>query len=160
MTDAPVVRVSRAFDAAPERVFDAWLDPAMMGRFLFATPTGKMLRVEADSRVGGTFVVVEHRGDHDAEHYGTYVDIDRPRRLVFTFATDREEKPTRVTIDIAPRGQGCELTLTHEMSPEWADFAERTRAGWTMIVDTLATVLDTPLRAEDGATETDRQRAR
>jgi uncharacterized protein YndB with AHSA1/START domain len=29
------VCVVRRFSASPERVFDAWLDPAMVGRFMF-----------------------------------------------------------------------------------------------------------------------------
>ena len=36
--------ITHSFAAAPERVFDAWLDPAIARRFLFATPTGEMIR--------------------------------------------------------------------------------------------------------------------
>lgn len=138
---AVVLTVVRHFAAAPERVFDAWLDPAQVGAFLFATPTGRRLRVEVDARVGGEFRVDERRGDDVAEHFGTYLEIERPRRLVFAFATDREHAPTRVTIEIVPSDGGCELTLTHEMSPDWAAYADRTRAGWALILETLATVL-------------------
>jgi uncharacterized protein YndB with AHSA1/START domain len=74
----------------------------------------------------------------DAEHIGTYLEIDRPRRLVFTFHTDRHaQELSRVSIDIVPRGSGCELTLTHEMDPKWVDYKERTLAGWTTILSVL-----------------------
>ena len=40
--DTMTVQVTRTFDASPERVFDAWLNPEMARRFLFATPTGQI----------------------------------------------------------------------------------------------------------------------
>src|ERR1700722_8979631 len=133
------VTVTRRFDFPIERVFDAWLDPAKAPRFLFATPTGKMVRVEIDGRVGGSFNFTRRDGD-DVEHVGEYLEIDRPRRLVFTFSVPKFSKQiTRVTIDIVPVGSGCELTLTHEgVLPEWAD---QTQAGWGMILDSLGKVL-------------------
>lgn len=136
-----VLRISRRFAVPPERIFDAWLDPAAVGRWLFATENGEMLRVEVDPHVGGEFVIVERRDDAIAEHFGRYVEIDRPKRLAFTFSTDRESKPTLVTIDIVPTENGCELTLTHEMDPQWAADAERTTKGWTMILEGLAATL-------------------
>jgi len=141
--ETPVtVRVTRRFRAAPERVFDAFLDPAMAGRFMFATPAGRMIRVEIDARVGGSFCFVERRGGEDAEHYGEYLEIDRPRRLAFTFATEKDAKePDRVVIDIVPLEAGCELTLTHEMKPEWAEWAGRTQQGWTNILEGLSATL-------------------
>ena len=141
MTESVVLTVTRHFEASPERVFDAWLDPGQVGEFLFATPTGRRVCVDVDARVGGEFRIDEQRGEMIAEHFGTYLEIDRPRRLVFAFGTHREHAPTRVTIEIVARGAGCELMLTHEMSPEWADYADRTRAGWTMILGTLARVV-------------------
>lgn len=140
-SDPVVLIVRRRFAAAPERVLDAWLDPQRASRFLFATPAGSMERVEIEPRVGGGFRIDERRGDAVAEHFGTYLAIDRPRRLVFSFATDRESAPTRVTVEIVPDGDGCELVLTHEMSADWADHADRTRTGWRTILAALERAL-------------------
>jgi uncharacterized protein YndB with AHSA1/START domain len=129
--------VTRRFDFPIERVFDAWLDPTRAGEFLFATPTGKMVRVQIDARVGGAFNFTDRRDGEDVEHVGTYLEIDRPRRLVFTFAVPKYSKLfTRVSIDLKPLSTGCELTLTQESTlPEWV---ERARDGWGKIIGTLA----------------------
>jgi uncharacterized protein YndB with AHSA1/START domain len=134
------VKVIRHFSASPERVFDAWLDPDYAGKWLFATPTGTMTRVEIDPRVGGKFTIVDRRDGEDIEHVGEYLEIDRPRRLVFTFGVPKfSSQFTRVIIDIIPSETGCELTLTHEgVLP---DYAERTEMGWGMILDGLAATL-------------------
>ena len=144
MTAPVILTISRDFDATPEAVFDAWLDPAKAGKFLFKTPDGEMLTVEIDARVGGRALVVERRASGDAHHRLRYEVIDRPHRLVFLFAADPAEEGewTRVSIDIVAKGQGATLTLTHEMDPEWAAYEDQTRKGWTTILDTLATLLE------------------
>jgi uncharacterized protein YndB with AHSA1/START domain len=142
MTDKtrPTIRVVKRFSAAPERVFDAWLDPERAKKFLFATKTGKMVRAEIDARPGGSFVFVDRRDGQDVEHVGTYLEIERPRRLVFDFAVPQfSAERTRVTVDIQPEGTGSVLTLTHEgVLP---DYEERTRHGWSVILDTLSSVI-------------------
>ena len=134
------VQVSRRFEASPERVFDAWLDPGRAGKWLFATPTGRMVRAEIDARVSGAFCFVDRREGEDVEHTGKYLEIDRPRRLVFTFAVPKySDESTHVTVAIVAQGTGCELTLTHEGVPtEWADGS---KSGWAMILDGLATTV-------------------
>lgn len=139
MTDQPIqIRVSRHFDAPAERVFDAWLDPATAGHWLFATSSGRMQRVEIDARVGGRYVIVERREQGDAEHLGQYLEIDRPRRLVFTLAADESSEGDVVTVEIVRDGNGCALTLTHPLAPEWAQYAQRTESGWNDVLAALA----------------------
>ncbi|HEX6494848.1 MAG TPA: SRPBCC domain-containing protein [Acidobacteriaceae bacterium] len=130
------VKVTRTFAATPERVFDAWLNPEIARRFLFATPTGEMVRVDIDARVGGRFLIVRRTDGDDVEHVGEYLAIDRPRRLVFTFAVPKYSAVyTQVSIEIVSAGTGSKVTLTHEgVLPEWAD---RTQEGWEMILDSL-----------------------
>jgi uncharacterized protein YndB with AHSA1/START domain len=134
------VRVTHRFSASPERVFDAWLDPGKAGKWLFAAASGQMVRVEIDARVGGSFTFVDRRDSEDIAHTGEYLEMDRPRRLVFTFVVPKFSLvSTRVTIDIVPLGDGCELTLTHEgVLP---DYASRTESGWGGILGGLAATL-------------------
>lgn len=134
------IRVTHSFAASAERVFDAWLDPERAGRWLFATPTGEMVRGEIDGRVGGAFDFVDRREGEDVEHVGEYVEIDRARRLVFTFGVPKYSPVrTRVTIDIEARGTGCDLTLTNEGVP--AEWKEQSRDGWTGILASLDELL-------------------
>jgi uncharacterized protein YndB with AHSA1/START domain len=127
-TIAPLT-VRHAYAAPPARVFEAWVAPAIASRWLFATPAGRIIRCDLDPRPGGALVITDRRAGDDVEHRGEYVDVDPPRRLVFTFSVPKYSSVvTTVTIDIVPAGTGCELTLVHEgVLPEWAS---QTEQGW------------------------------
>ena len=154
MADPVIVRVTHRYNLPAERVFDAWLNPAQAGRFLFTTRTGNILYCEIDPCVGGSFTVTDRRpnadGDEsffDAQHRGVYVEIVRPHRLAFDFSVEPySDAPTRVVIDIVSMGPNlCELVLTHNLgSDETAQVnADRTRKGWTTMLAQLDKVLNT-----------------
>lgn len=134
------VCVKRHFAASAERVFDAWLNAEMLQRWMFgpAVRDEEIVRLSIDARVDGEFSFVVRRQDTEIDHVGTYLEIDRPRRLVFTWGIAGESTDgSRVVIAIVPDGSGCELTLTHEMDPKWAEYADRTQAGWSKMLDLL-----------------------
>lgn len=81
------VRVTRRYTAPPERVFDAWLDAEMIGKWMFgpALRDEEIVRLSLDARVGGSFSFVVRRQGEEIDHMGEYLEIDRPRRLVFTW---------------------------------------------------------------------------
>ncbi len=138
-------RVSQKLAGTPERVYDAWLDPAMIGRFMFgpALRDEEIVRLTLDGRVGGRFSFVVRRQGQEIDHISRYVEMDRPRRLVFTWAValDREDA-SRVTIEIVPAGAGCELTLVHELAPGFELFKDRVTEGWTKMLGALGMSLD------------------
>lgn len=137
-------RVTRRFNASPERVFDAWLDPEMIGKWMFgpAVREEEVVRISLDPRVGGRFSFVVRRQGQEINHVGEYLEIDRPRRLRFTWGVADEEGSDGVTVDIVPLEEsGCELTLTHELHPDWADFAKRAEDAWVKMLDALAATL-------------------
>ena len=142
MRETPLVtvRVTRHFSASPEQVFNAWLDPELIGRWMFDPKVRdeEVVRIVVDPHVGGMFSFVVRRQGEEIDHVGEYLEIDRPRRLVFTWGV-RQDLPdsSRVIIDIVPLETGAELALTHELHPDWADFASRTEAGWTKILDSF-----------------------
>lgn len=138
------VRVEKRFRHPRERVFDAFLDPARAGAWLFHTPDGVMEQVEYDPVVGGAFAIFERRGEDLARHFGRFVEITRPDRIVFDFWVDEAPvEPTRVTVTFTADGEGCVVVLSHDLAPAWAAYADRSAAGWTLILNSLETVMET-----------------
>jgi uncharacterized protein YndB with AHSA1/START domain len=149
MSSEVVVRVTHRYSASAERVFDAWLTPAQASRFLFRTRTGNVMQCEISPEVGGGFTVTDRRpaadGDEsvfDVVHMGKYVEIDRPKRLVFDFSvlTYGSDEPTRVTVEIQPLGPlASELMLTHNLgsSTQSRLMEEPSRKGWDAMLTTL-----------------------
>ena len=136
------LKTSQLYNVPAERVYNTLLDPAKASRFMFATLTGKMIRAEIDPQVGGGFLFVDRRPDGDAAHYGRYVALDKPHRIAFEFAVQKDAKETDlVTIEIAPLEKGCQLTLTHEMKAEYAGIQDQVKQGWDGILDGLGAEL-------------------
>src|SRR5262245_45189567 len=94
------VHVSRQFSVSAQRVFQAWLDSNVAGQWLFARRDGEIACVEIDPRAGGWFYIVERRNGKTFDHMGEYIELDRPRRLVFIlFAEKYALEFERVTVE-------------------------------------------------------------
>ena len=131
-----VVEAKRHINATPERVYDAFLDPNTAGKWLFATPTGQMQKVEIDPVVGGAFLFAERRDDEDVEHVGEYLALERPNKIAFVVTVPKySSTETRVDVDIAPDGDGSEVTLLHD--GVFPDLARRTINGWMQVLAEL-----------------------
>lgn len=143
VTKSVSVTVSRRFDAPAERVFDAWLDVEAARRWLFTMPDTEPVRAEIDARVGGSFTFVDRRNGDLVVHQGTYLEIERPTRLRCRFwVADQPEAVDLLTVEIDPDGDGCTLTLVHELHPDWAEYEAFTRRAWGAMFDLLAAQLD------------------
>lgn len=134
------VVVMHRFEVSAERVFDACLDPAWVGRWMFGPGVRdeRVVRLALEPRVGGKFSFVVERQGAEIDHVGKYLEIDRPRLLVFTWATrDRLPETGRVVIEIEPRDQGCEVKLTQVMGAQWSAFVDRAASAWSKMLDAL-----------------------
>jgi uncharacterized protein YndB with AHSA1/START domain len=139
MTSA--LRVTKRYGTPPRRVFDAWIDPANAGTWLFATASRPMTRVRIDARVGGAFRLVDERDGEGIEYSGRYVEISPHRRLVFTLSLpEQTHTSTQVIVEIVPLQRGSRLTLFHENVP--AGIASYMKARWTGILHGLGVTLD------------------
>ncbi len=134
------VRITRRFDAPAERVFDAWIDPRVASKWLFTSPTSETNSTLMDARVGGKWTITDRRDGVDYTGLGEYVEIDRPRRLVFTFGMPQFSPLfSRVVVEIAQDGAGCILTMTQEGVPE--EHAKGIEEGWSKMLDALTAAL-------------------
>jgi len=129
----------RVIAAAPERIFAAFREPEQMARWLVP---GDMERasVEADFRVGGHFSVVMHGSEGDYGQTGEYLEIDPPKRLVFTWVSDfvpEAESHTRVAVTLEPLESGhTRLVLVHDQLPD-SDTYDGHDGGWASILAKL-----------------------
>lgn len=81
------VHIDKVINAPIEQVFDAWLDPGMLTKFMRGMPEMPETDIEIDARQGGHFTFIMHVGDESISHTGKYLEISRPDKLVFTWAS-------------------------------------------------------------------------
>jgi uncharacterized protein YndB with AHSA1/START domain len=136
---APSLKHVRRLRAAPEKVFEAFVDPREIVHW-WCPDEGPTLSAETDVRVGGRFRIVFRTMDGELhECSGEYLEIDAPRRLVMTFGWSiTPHLQTRVTVSIDPIAEGAQLTVLHE---GFADMVSRDshEAGWAGALGKLVT---------------------
>jgi uncharacterized protein YndB with AHSA1/START domain len=138
------VRVQRRFDASPRNVFDAWVDPSKVRRWLAAPNVGdEAVRVDLKAKVGHAFHLVVRRGGEEVSHTGEYIEVVPARRLVFTWVIPAVSKETTlVSVDLTPSpgiSGGTHLLLKHERVLPAESVG--TEARWSGILEAIASIV-------------------
>ena len=131
MTDEYSVTVRREIAAPADDLFDAWLDAQSLGSWL--RPSGiRETRAETDPRVGGAFRIVMVDDESAIEHTGTYREIDRPRRLVFTWTSPATRfRDSVVTVTFQPSSNRSTVVEIHQVGlPDEEEQASH-HTGWS-----------------------------
>lgn len=132
------LEVTREMAHAPERVFDAWLNPDLLAKFMIAGPGMRVPEASSEAREGGRFrILMQAPDDTILPHEGEYLTIDRPRRLVFTWVSPYSVEDSTVTLDFEPlSGGGTRVRLSHvRFATE--DARDAHRGGWSLILEAL-----------------------
>jgi uncharacterized protein YndB with AHSA1/START domain len=136
--------VKRTIAATVDELFDAWLDPDSLAQWMHPGTTARST-ASVDARVGGAFEVLMHYPDQPLRHHGVYRQIERNRKLSFTWISDAtHHTETLVTVEFNIAGAGTEIVLTHERLPGQEACAQHTQ-GWTLAFDLLADLATKPL---------------
>lgn len=133
------MQVSRTIKAPAEALFNAWLEPKMLAKFMIPGEGMPEPRVENDPREGGAFLIVMQGQDRELPHKGVYKTINRHSRIVFTWESEFSPEGSTVTLDFAEVAEGTRVDLTHVkfLSEEMRD---NHQAGWGQILATLEAV--------------------
>jgi len=123
----------------PERLWEAITDSEMRRRYSFG------VGIDTDWTPGS-----HYRGIHPTASAplleGENLEIDPPRRLVQSYTAlwgedVKAEGTSRVTWEIEPVGDSCQLTVTHDQLH--ANANSELYGGWPMILSGLKTLLET-----------------
>jgi uncharacterized protein YndB with AHSA1/START domain len=142
--DTGTVRVERTFEAPAEAVFDAWTNPEVLRRWWKANPSWDPAVADVDLRVGGGYRLAMRNPEsgEDLVVHGTYREISRPDRLVYSWAwegtgpyaghesevavTFQEDAPGRTTVVIEHAGLLDESSRANH------------RRGWNGVLESYA----------------------
>lgn len=129
------------FIAAPlARVYDAWLNPTMLARFMTTCEGGPAAQVTNDPRVGGASRIVMRDAARDIAHHGTYLELVPHQRLRFTWQSPHSVEGSVVTVAMTPEGDGTRIDLRQDRFAS-EGLRDGHIKGWTAILAELTRCL-------------------
>jgi uncharacterized protein YndB with AHSA1/START domain len=142
MNDAPIVRVQRVMPAAPEVVFEQWLDPESLAEWMCPRPV-HVVAVTVEPRLGGNVRFDVDNSGTRVLIAGRILAIDRPHLLRLTWSASDWPDPTAasvVSVAFVPFGDDQTLmSIEHSLLPP-AEF-DNYDNGWALTCDQLAALL-------------------
>jgi uncharacterized protein YndB with AHSA1/START domain len=128
------VTVRRRYDVAPDVVFRAFTEPALLGRWFSPSADVPIEVVAHDLRIGGHYRFrYTEPGAPSVVVAGAFCEISHPTRLVFTWTWEAPDPhagiETLVTVDFVAEGTGTLVVVTHERFPD-PQIRDRHDAGW------------------------------
>ena len=125
------LRFERLIAAPPERVFDAFTDPAGQREFYGTDAPGWVVDSRCDLRVGGVWSVsFGPSRDELYRHRHVFEAIERPRRILLTTTETRLDGwtfETSIEFRFEPRDGGTLMTMVQAGFPDEVLRDEHTR---------------------------------
>ncbi|PFI44648.1 ATPase [Bacillus cereus] len=146
----------RDFDVAPEEIFEAWINPDMMKKWFF-TLEGTNKITKNTPEVGGSWEIVDHRNGKDYRAIGEYIEMNRPKKLAFTFKMPQfGELEDTITVEIMEKQQGSEMIFSQNIivphEENWTksdvekalkDYHDGSEHGWNLMFMGLKELVET-----------------
>lgn len=143
-SDDLVLELERRLNAPPQRVFDAWIEPEQVSQW-FGPGEMTIVHTDIDPRVGGKWqMTMRSPSGDDRTVQGVYREIDRPRRLAFTWAWSHEGSvgfETEVILDFRADGDGTLMRLTQRTFPDQKQ-RDMHAMGWNASLPGLARLVE------------------
>lgn len=145
MADTHKVYITRQFQCSTTELFNWFIDPQLVTQW-FGPKNFVTEHVEVDFKIGGAYRIILMNPDgHRFSIIGTYQEIDRPNKIVFSFGYQDHPNPPpssiiKLAFEESEKGVS-ELVFVQEFETEPADMATRTEV-WGIMLDTLATLVE------------------
>jgi uncharacterized protein YndB with AHSA1/START domain len=134
----PVFVYTTYIETTAEKLWQALTDGDFTERYWFGH------RATSDWKAGSLYQFTKEGA---AILAGKVLVSDPPKRLAYSWnccsPDARDERTSRVTFDLEPRGKVIKLTVTHDELDERGVTLRNISAGWPMVIASLKSVLET-----------------
>ena len=136
------IHLEYIFQASQTSVYDAWITKPVAELWLFKNETNQ-LNFESNLKKGGRFSVIENDGEKKIDHWGEWLEINRPNTLHFTLEVPAHfEGISEVLIEVKETPGGTQLSFTQKNID-----TSKTEAAWKGMFARLDEVLKQPYLA-------------
>jgi uncharacterized protein YndB with AHSA1/START domain len=137
------VRIKHIFNAPREKVYHIWTTPEYVREWL-GGPEITMHIFEMDARESGRYRIVMYSQDGSPTLLsGTYLEVQHPEKLVYTWNMEAGEiktGETRVTVSFRDSSNSTEVEVLHEPFDD-QEVRSLHAAGWMLYFDTISGML-------------------
>jgi alkylphosphonate utilization operon protein PhnA len=137
------IEIKHKFKFLRSELFDAFLNIEIAKHFMFRTDAGQLMNAQLVPELGGEFVFEEQRLDENKNtvverHFGSFVEIDKPERLTFVFSVSQQtDQSDYVELAFQEINSGCEITLSHDINPDFLKNKKKIENSWTQMLEKL-----------------------
>lgn len=129
--------IKRTFNCPKRTLFDAWSQPSIMAKWLFARREDFCeSTVTSSFAVGGKYEIIMHMPSSDVRLYGQYTAITRYSQIAFTWSSP-VISDSRVELAFREvSANRTDFTLTHTLFPS-EEIRSQHGEGWLACLDNL-----------------------
>jgi uncharacterized protein YndB with AHSA1/START domain len=133
------LELTRQIPAAPDEVYEVWLDPTCPGGPWFSPQDEhRTSKTIFDAKVDGLFYHRVNAGGQAWIHYGRFTRLERGKLVEHTWVCEATKgRESIVTATFEPRDGGTFVTLVHAGVPDDEE-GRAQKAGWSWILGALA----------------------
>jgi len=143
--------ISKTINGNAQRVFDHWLIPVFLEKWMFGTHTGhdKIVSLENTVRRGGDFCYQVSKGQKSTLIQGSYQELDIPSRISFTWleaaekqdsgSLDEQAETCTCTANFEETDGKTRLKLQFKVPAALADAKDAIKSQWTERCNALST---------------------
>jgi uncharacterized protein YndB with AHSA1/START domain len=132
-----VVRATIDIDAPPDVVFAALVEPEQLAAW-WGGGEYRTFDWKLDLRPGGQWSVQTHGAGGAGSVRGEYLEVDPPRRLVYTWLPSWEDfQRSVITLEVRATETGSRVTVVHEGFVGRPEACEGHAMGWDKVLGWL-----------------------
>lgn len=136
------VSLSRTVAAPAEKIFDRWLIPTFVGSWMFGSHIGneKVIELQNEVRPGGSYTFHIKRNGKEFLHDGEYLQIDRPKRLSFSWreAAKKNAHKSKINLSLDSQDGKTKLRLSMQIDQTLELYGDEIKQQWSERLKMLA----------------------